>query len=255
MGVDGAGNIYVGETTGRIQALDSEGGYITEWHTSGDDEEIDSMAVDRQGVVYAVQGGAIYRYGGVPGGATGDPLGPIEYEGGLGFQSVVTTAEGGLVAAWNKDWQGGLFINFKESQDDIVVFDSDGQVVRVISQALSVAAGGDPELSTEVGVDSEGNIYASGLSNKGIYKFTPEGKLLDRFGEAELGDKTVQAIVVDEQGRVYVTDNSEMNIYNSKGQLIASSDFGIVGMALTDEGALLGMEQYQLFELSDLTAP
>ncbi len=255
VGVDGAGNIYVGETTGRIQALDSEGGYITEWHTTGDDEEIDSLAVDRQGTVYAVQGGAIYRYGGVPGEATGDPLGPVEYEAGLGFQSVAVTADGELVAAWNKDWQGGLFTNFSESQDDIVIFDSDGQVVRVISQALSVAAGANPELDTVVGVDSDGNLYASGLLNQGIFKFTSEGKLLDKFGLEELEGVSVAAIAIDEQGRVYVTGGPEMYIYDSKGRLITSADFGVMGLALTDEGALLGMDQYELFELSDLTAP
>lgn len=249
VGVDGAGNIYAGEGNGRVQVFNAEGDYQTEWSTIGEGSSVRSMAVDRQGVVYVVQGGIINRYNGLPGGDPGSLIGPIEYEPGPGFQSIAVTVTGQLVAAWNKDWQGGLFTNFDKSQDDVVIFDKNGEVVRVIPQLLSVAGSGGPELSTEVGVDYAGNIYASGAFNPGIFKFSPEGKLMDKFGVEELGHESVLGIAADGQGRVYVTA-SELRVFDSQGKFLGSMDYGGIGIVMTDEGDLLAMDQNQLFRFT-----
>ena len=247
VGIDGAGFIYAGETTGRIQVFDSDGEYQAEWRVADTDVNMESLAVDRQGIVYAVYNGTIHRFKGIPGGDPGAPLDPIPYEGGPGFQSIALAPDGGLVAAWNKDWQGGIFTNFTESQDDIVIFDSAGSVARVIPQALSVVAGGDAELQTVVGVDPQGNLYASGWVNQGLYKFTADGKFLDKFGGTELKGTFADSIVIDDQGRVYASVNGDTYIFDSTGNVLTFLDYGAYGLALTDEGNLLAMAQYELF--------
>jgi LSD1 subclass zinc finger protein len=248
VGVDAAGNIYAGERNGRIQIYDSEGDYQTEWSTLDQDSFVGSMAVSREGIVFVVQNGNIYRYSGLPGGEPGTSLGTLEYEGGQGFQSIAIAPDGGLVASWNKDWMGGFFTNFTESQDDIVIFDAEGSVIRVISQALSVAASGNPELSTEVAVDGDGNIYASGtLNNSGIYKLSPEGKLLDRFGEDVLNGSSVNSMAIDAQGRIFVTGGSELLVFDSTGHVLGSLDYGGIGLAIAGNGDLLAMDQHELF--------
>jgi ribosomal protein L7/L12/sugar lactone lactonase YvrE len=241
IGVDGAGNIYVGEYVGgRVQVFDPAGEFITQWRIGGEDVVLHHMAVDREGVVYAVSDGNIYRYEG----ATGHLLGQMEYSGGQGFQDVAVAPDGGLVASWNRDWQGGLFVNFDESQDDIVVFDSAGRVASVIAKALSEAGGGDPELETVIAVDREGTIYASGLLNPAVYKFAPDGEFAGELGEGEVTD--VDALAVDEQGRVYVATSGDIRVFAPDGRYLGLIDWSPNDMVFTDQNELLIIDNPQV---------
>ncbi len=217
--VDGAGRIYVGEYTGgRIQVFDPSGTFITQW-TIGDRKTIlRGLAADRKGAVYVAHGGRIDRYQG----ETGEKVGQLEYERS-GFDDVAAAADGGLVAAWHSN------------RDDIVRFDSNGKVVRTISAAIS-SASGDSELSMRVAVDGSGYIYALGRFNNAVFKFSPDGKFINRFGGA--GDQSGQfraaySIAVDGYGRVYVGDIKGIQVFDANGRYLTTVDqkgmaFGMV---------------------------
>ncbi len=205
--VDGDGRIYVGEYIGgRIQVFDPAGKFVTQW-TIGDRKTIlRGLAADRKGTVYAVHGGHIVRYRG----ETGENLGQVDSEGS-GFDDVSATVEGGLVAARH----GG--------RDDIVVFDPSGKVVRTIPSAIS-GASGDSELSMRVAVDGSGQVYALGRFNDGIFKFSRDGKFMNRFGGK--GDQPGQfraaySIAVDGHGRVYVGDTKGIQVFDADGRYVA----------------------------------
>ena len=244
LGVDGQGNIYAADDSdfvgGRVQVFDPTGEYITQWLIGDKDSELDRIAVDRQGTVYVVSDGDIYRYQG----ASGKLLGKLEYSGGQGFQDVATTADGKLVASWNKDWRGGLFVDFKESQDDIVVFDSAGKVAKVLPQALSEIAGGAAELDTWITVDKQGNIYASGMLNPGIYKFAPDGKFLGKFAEDKVQYTT--ALAVDAQGRMIASVHSDMLIFAPDGSFLGSEDWSANDMVFNDRNELLTIDDSEI---------
>jgi hypothetical protein len=164
------------------------------------------MAADRNGTVYVVQSGVISRHDG----ASGAVLGQIPYAGGWGFDNVVVTADGGLVAAWYKN------------RDDIVRLSSSGQVTRTIQAAISSVTDRS-ELDTHVAVDGLGNIYALGTFNNAVFKFSPEGKFLTRFGDD--GDQPGQfrgasAIAVDGKGRVYVSDFKGVQVFDNNGRYL-----------------------------------
>src|SRR2546426_670844 len=109
--VDGAGQIYVGEYSGgRVQVFDSSGKFLTQWMVDAK-MPLTGLAADRKGTVYVVQSGVISRFEG----ESGKLLGQLSYAGGWGFDDVITTADGGLVASWYKN------------RDDIVRFNSGGQ--------------------------------------------------------------------------------------------------------------------------------
>lgn len=217
--VDGAGRIYVGEYNGgRIQVFDPAGKFITQW-TIGDRKTLlRGLAADRKGVVYVAQGGRIDRYQG----ETGEELGQLEYERS-GFDDVAAAADGGLVAAWHSN------------RDDIVRFDSNGKVVRTLPAAIS-SASGDSELSMRVAVDGSGYIYALGRFNNAVFKFSPDGKFMNRFGGA--GDQSGQfraaySIAVDGYGRVYVGDIKGIQVFDANGRYLTTVDqkgmaFGMV---------------------------
>jgi ribosomal protein L7/L12/DNA-binding beta-propeller fold protein YncE len=244
LGVDSQGNIYAGDDSdfvgGRVQVFDPTGKFITQWLVGDKNTDLRRIAVDRQGAVYVVSDGDIYRFQG----ASGKLLGKLEYTGGQGFQDVATTADGELVAAWNKDWRGGVFVNFKESQDDIVVFDSAGKVEKVFPKALSGIAGGDAELDTWLTVDKQGNIYAAGIENQGIYKFAPDGKFLGKFAEDRV--RGGAPLAVDAQGRMIAAVGSDMLIFAPDGSFLGSEDWSANDMVFNDRNELLTIDDSEI---------
>ncbi len=244
LGVDGEGNIYGADDSdlvgGRVQVFDPTGKFITQWLVGDKNTDLHHIAVDRQGTVYVVSDGDIYRFQG----AAGKPLGKLEYTRGQGFQDVATTADGKLVASWNKDWQGGVFVNFKESQDDIVVFDSAGKTEKVFPQALSKIAGGDAELVTRLTVDKQGDIYASGRFNPGISKFAPDGKFLGKFAADKVQGGA--SLAVDAQGRMIAAVGSDMVIFAPDGSFLGSEDWSANDMVFDDQNELLTIDDSEI---------
>lgn len=224
--VDASGKIYVGEYSGgRIQVFDADGKFITQWMVDPK-MPLTGMAADRNGTVYVVQSGVISRHEGT----TGNLLGQVAYSGGWGFDDIQVTADGGLVAAWYKN------------RDDIVRFNSAGQVVRTIRAAISSVTE-DSELDTQVAVDGLGNIYALGSFNNAVFKFSPDGKYLTKFGDE--GDQPGQfrapsAIAVDGKGRVYVSDFKGVQVFDTNGRYLAVFDPGgtASGMVFNDKNEL-----------------
>jgi len=203
---DGSGKIYVGEYLGgRIQVFNSDGKFITQW-TVDPKMPLRGLAADRKGTVYVVQRGKITRYQG----ETGELLGEMDYTGGGGFDDLSMSADGGFVAAWYSN------------RDDVVRFNSAGEVTRTIKAAIS-STSGDSELNTRVAVDGLGNIYALGTFNNAVFKFGPDGKFLTRFGDGgnEAGQfRAPFAIAVDGKGRVYVSDIKGVQVFDGNGRYL-----------------------------------
>jgi sugar lactone lactonase YvrE len=196
------------------------------------------IAADRSGVVYIVQSGMISRYEG----ATGKPLGQLGYAGGWGFDDVSIAADGGLVAAWYKN------------RDDIVRFNREGEALRTIRAAISSITD-DSELDTRVAVDGLGNVYALGSFNNAVFKFSPEGKFITRFGDA--GDQPGQfrapsAIAVDGKGRVYVSDFKGVQVFDGNGCYLAvfNPDGHASGMVFNDKNELFIVARNQVIKLT-----
>jgi len=224
--LDGSGNIYVGEYIGgRIQVFDSAGKFMTQWIVDPK-MPLRGLAADRKGTVYVVQRGKITRHEG----ESGNVLGDVAFTGGWGFDDLRATPDGGLVAAWYRN------------RDDIVRFNSSGQVVQTIRQAIS-SASGDSELDTKVAVDGLGNIYALGTFNNAVFKFGPDGKFLTRFGDAgeQPGQfRAASAIAVDGKGRVYVSDIKGIQVFDTNGRYLTvfKPEGMAFGMVFNDKGEL-----------------
>ena len=204
--IDGSGKIYVGEYTGgRIQVFDAAGKFLTQW-TVDPKMPLRGLAADRKGTVYVVQSGDITRHEG----ETGKALGELAYPGGGGFDDVSMSADGGFVAAWYSN------------RDDVVRFNSAGEVTRTIRAAIS-STSGDSELNTRVAIDGLGNIYALGTFNNAVFKFGPDGKFLTRFGDGgnDPGQfRAAFAIDVDGKGRVYVSDIKGIQVFDGNGRYL-----------------------------------
>lgn len=237
--VDGAGRIYVGEYTGgRIQVFDPAGKFITQWSIGDRKTILRGLAADRKGIVYVVHGGDIHRYEG----ETGNLLGQVEYVDKSGFDDVTVAADGGLVAAWRRN------------RDDIVRFDSSGKVIRTIREAIS-GASGDSELNTRVAVDGLGTIYALGTFNSAVFRFTSEGKFVNRFsgpGDQPGQIRAASSIAVDGKGRVYVCDIKGIQVFDADGRYLMAlkPDVSSFSMVFNDKNELFVVARKQVIKLA-----
>jgi hypothetical protein len=208
-----------------VQVFAEEGEFITQWFA---DREfpLTGMAVRRDGDVYTVQQGELLRREGLTGGV----LGRVEYEGGQHFEDVATLADGGLVAGWY------LF------QDDLVVFESDGEWKQTVAEAVSGQTG-DSELSLRVAADGRGDLLALGEFNTAVFRYDSSGRFVNRFGSD--GDEPGQlrapvSIAVDGQGRVYVGDIWGIEVFDRAGRFLRRIEVEGVpfGVTFDDEGCL-----------------
>jgi hypothetical protein len=156
--------------------------------------------------VYVVQRGEISRFEG----SSGNSLGKVEYGGGQRayFDNARVLPDGGMIAVVNNE--------------NIVRFNASGQAVRTISKSVSGQTDRS-ELDASVAADGLGNIYVLGNFNNAVFKFSPEGRFLNKFGGNGDGQgqfHAPQAIAVDGQGRVYVSDIKGIQVFDSDGRYL-----------------------------------
>ncbi len=232
--VDGEGRIYAADYTGgRVQVFDAEGKFLTQWMVDPKMPLL-KLAADRKGTVYIVQSGDINRYEGM----TGTPLGKVAV-GGRGFDDVITTADGGLVAV--------------QDSEDLVRINASGEVVSIIKDSVS-GQSGDSELDSKVAADGLGNLYSMGRFNDAVFKYSANGKFLTRMGGEgnEPGlFRALGAIAVDGQGRVYVTDIKGIQVFDSNGRYIdvfKPEKGGAFGLVFNDKNELFVAARTQIIK-------
>jgi ribosomal protein L7/L12/outer membrane protein assembly factor BamB/DNA-directed RNA polymerase subunit RPC12/RpoP len=227
-----SGKIFVGEYSGgRIQVFDSQGSFITQWTAGDGDGYMPKLAVDRKGTLYAVVSGDILRFDT----EDGQSLGAFEYSsdefGGVYFDDVATTPDGGLVAVTRGE--------------DVLRFDPNLELIQTIPAAIS-SVSQDSELDAHVAVDGVGNIFLLGTFNNAVFKYSPQGRFVTRFGSD--GDEAGQfrapsAIAVDNQSHVYVSDFKGVQVFDQDGRYLyqfALPGFPF-GLAFDDQNRLFAV--------------
>ena len=223
--VDGAGNIYVGDygENGRVQVFDPNGKFLTQWRT-GSDAILVAMAVDRDGTVYVLQGWEIFRYEG----ATGNLIGRVAQNSD--FETLTFTVENELVVV---------------TDETITRYNASFEPEMTTSESLPDMLDESILSVNNVAVDGEGNIYLTDTFLYNIFKFSPEGRLLDRFGsEGENpGQFTTapEAVAVDGQGRIYASDFNGITVFDKNGAFVTgfAVDGLVFDMAVTIENELV----------------
>jgi len=212
--VEAEGNIYVGEYQGgRIQKFDATGKFLS-LIPGEKDRILQNLATDRDGLLYAAYDGDINRIDSSTGEALGIVAHPFEY---AYFEDVVATPEGGLLSIVDSE--------------DVVRFNPSGEPSLFITDSVSTITQ-DSELEARVAVDGMGNIYVLGGFNSLVMKYSPEGRYLTSFGGS--GDGPGQfnfpyAIAVDAYGRVFVSDGTEIHVFDSDGRFL--EQFSVPGAA------------------------
>jgi uncharacterized Zn finger protein (UPF0148 family) len=241
--VDPQGNIYVAEfNSGRIQVFDPYGTWTGQWEVGkAEDIYIYGMDISRDGRLYIVYDSELYIHDA----QTGELLGQLRHPDGWGFEDVAVCDDGSVVASW--------YCN----RDDILKFAPDGSLEFVLREAIS-GQSGDSELDTEIAVDGAGNIFAYGSFNGSIFKFSPNGRFLNRFGSD--GDREGQftspsCICTDPMGRVWVSDFGDLLVFDNDGTYIATLDPGetLYDIYITGGYQLFGITYEEIVVQLDLS--
>jgi predicted RNA-binding Zn-ribbon protein involved in translation (DUF1610 family) len=245
VGPDGA--IYVSEFNGGVvKVFNPDGKFVRKFSAGADDSSIiQGMAADQAGYLYVAADSLVHRIHA----ESGENLGPVDYEQGWGFNDVAVSPDGGLVASWYK------------ADDNLIYFDNDLRVVRIVENAISGVTG-DSELSLQVAVNGDGEAYLLGKFNNAVFHYGAEGQFIGSFGSQ--GDepgrfRAPSDIAVDGQGRVYVSDFKGIQVFTPDGQylsVIKGPNGGYVnGLAFDEAGYLYALANVKKVFKYQLEAP
>jgi hypothetical protein len=231
VGIDGEGRIYVAEYQGgRVQVFDAQGKFITQW-MADPKTPIRNLAVDRKGTVYVVQSGKIFSYDGATGNIQGE-VGKPDANQYASYSDVFVALDGSLYAIGQNS--------------NIVHIGTDGSIKSTIKVADKV---GESVNFDKVAVDGSGNIYALENRQYSIFKFSPDGRYISRFGSKgkEQGQLySPDNINVDGQGRIYVSDVGRgIDVFDGNGRYISAFGGGevIFGFAINDHNEIFAAER------------
>jgi ribosomal protein L7/L12 len=201
--VEPAGNMVIaGYDDSRVQRFNSVGEYLNWWNT--EPETYTTGLATSGGRVFVAYNGTIKMYDS----SSGEFLGEIAPEGDYYFEDLATGPDGGIVAVSNNE--------------DVVWLDERGNILREEHELIS-KVDSDGELDSHIAVDGLGNIYLLGTFRDSVFVYSPQGQFLNRFGSD--GDEPGQfrapdAIAVDNQGHVYVSDIEGIQVFDHTGRYI-----------------------------------
>jgi streptogramin lyase len=211
--VDGSGRIYSSDYQGgKIQVFDASGKYLSQWIVDPK-MNLYELCADRKGNVYVLNNKGIYVYKG----ESGELLNKLE---SYGFRGMTLTLDGKIVAIKDKGF---------------AVFDGNLKVLQEFKDAAeraNTASGFE-----SIAVDGDNQIYAVDRSKGDICKFSADGKFLNRFNAK--ATISPSAIAVDNKGRIFASDVSEINVFGADGTFINSiPEKQAFGMAFNDADEL-----------------
>ena len=274
--IDREGFVYVADTYNHgIQKFTTAGHFVVKWGSEGNGEgELlfpSDVAVDNNGFVYITEwgnnriqkfttGGQFVGRWGNRGSGDGELLEPSSiavdnqgfvYVADLGNHRIQKfTTDGQYVLQWDRWADGNGFFNSPKG----IAVDSDG-LIYVVDNSIWVhkftsdgqhvgdIVVGEIHNNRGIDVDSNGFVYITGFYARLVWKFTPDGQLVTKWGSYGRGDGEFYdhtGLAVDSKGFVYVADtgNDRIQKFTSNGDFVTSweSKGGQAGMFNTPSG-------------------
>lgn len=222
--VDTDGKIYSADFSGgRIQVFDANGVFQTQI-MSDTSRVVDALGVDRKGNLFVLQVSNLYRLNRETGETTGN------YR--------VTNASDMAIGL-----DGKIYVSARRG--GVTVLNADG------SKFKSIEISKDLNLDDieQIAVDGAGNLFLLDGKNYAVFKLSPDGKFLARFGgkSSESMDKMPKTLfygrpydmAIDSKGRVYISQISRVSVFDENGNFL--NDFQTTqafGMAFNDKDEL-----------------
>jgi LSD1 subclass zinc finger protein len=153
------------------------------------------------------------------------------------------------------------------SDQTISRYDQDGVVNLQISKVFKTHLGVS-EIASHLAVDKLGNMYLLGESSAVIFKFAPDGTLLDQFGgKYESGSGRRQpgtfgypkSIAVDSYGRIFVSDWDIVMVFDANDQYLdyfkITEDMNVQDLAFDENDYLYILTDDYIVEKYEVPVP
>ncbi|MBI9043517.1 MAG: hypothetical protein JEZ06_03475 [Anaerolineaceae bacterium] len=207
--VDSSGNIYVADfTTGRIQKFDPSGNFMHLWDAGDGKVVIYAIEIDQSGILYVALIDSILRYDT----KSGNPLEPLPNPDEYRFNDFKILSDDGIGAVVDGE--------------DLVRLKQDGSLIWIVEDAISSVAD-ETDTRGLLVVDGNNNFYLSGTFVESIFKYSPDGKFLNRWGSEGDGEGQfdfIYAITINDQGHLVISDQGELEIFDIEGRFIEQID-------------------------------
>jgi len=215
--LDSEGNLFVADShNNRIRMFSSDGTYLREWEKFDKSTDIwnpVSLSLDANGTMYIASSGInkLHQDGTYAGmlGSSADAL-DLTIDNANGYVYALEGSFGTAVSKYSLKDGGSLVSKWlpQNPADNIV-----GSI-------------------TSMKTDLEGNLYILDSSFSRIHKYSPDGKVLARWGFLGSGDgefKSAADFAIDQSGNVYVIDEDLLRVqkFTSDGQLIGKWGGGL----------------------------
>lgn len=195
--VDGSGRIYSADYSGgRMQVFDADGKFLNQW-TAEKGMNLYGLAADRKGHLYVLNNKGIRRFDG----ESGKLINSLDTHD---FRELALTLDNRVIAV---------------GRNGISIFDPD---LKLISEFKSAASDADATFGFEsVAVDGNGIMFLLDRKGKDIFKFSAEGKFLDRMPVAV---NSPNSIALDPAGNIFISETSSISVFTPEGKLIKEVD-------------------------------
>jgi tripartite motif-containing protein 71 len=118
------------------------------------------------------------------------------------------------------------WINYTHETDTLLRFDSSGKLIQTIAGPVQEQTGEfDPDIY--LAMDGLGNIYALGGFSNTICEYSPQGKLISRFGSKGNMPGQIdhaESIAIDSHGRVYIGAYNKVQVFDATGRYLDAFD-------------------------------
>jgi hypothetical protein len=231
--VDGKGRIYVADDSLRVQQFNEKGEFLKLWQIPAQTKHykrartIQKIAVDDKDRLYVLVGGVVQMWE-----QNTTDLPEVTFHAAPDFMvDFALRSDGGLlIVSVNDNLETLIFMNRNEK----VTRRLEGFHTETADAALSPRETGLAAI--RLAADGAGNIYSVyAFGDLGsyqlsydtedlvIFRFTPEGKYVNKFVQT----MNSCGIALDNQSRIYISDEDAVKIYTNHGKLLATvSDLG-----------------------------
>ena len=226
--VDRHGRIYVADDTLRVQQFNAQGEFLNVWQIPSSGKyykkarTIQKIAVDDKDRLFVLVGGVLQ----------------IWEQNTIELPEMTYEAAPDYIVDFALRSDGGVLLTYIDDQIETLAYlNRNGKVTRRVEgfhtntadAALSPRATGLAAI--RLATDGAGNIfsvYAFGdlgsyqlsydTQDLVIFRFTPDGKYVDKFVQT----MNSCGIAIDNQSRVYISDEDQLKIYTSSGDPVAT---------------------------------
>lgn len=207
------GDIYVADSTLRVQRFDGNGKFLNLWKVKGaKNEMIDKLAAAPNGEISVLIGGAIVVFNG----ETGEQLRVLTDSRRHFIDDFILTDDGGMTYVV----ESGGREEFVQTKGRTIVNRFEGIHTKAADARIPTAA-------VKIAVDGKGEIFSvyAIMSLEGGFNYNEEdlmtfhfnstGKFVNKFAAGLMP----KAIAIDNQSRVYVLDSNQIVVYSSSGEI------------------------------------